>query len=1004
MRKLLSIFAICLTAAAVFASEWDLIRVSEPANPSSLYDLHFQLFSREGGYWIGAVPSGVKLPAGAVKLDEFDLNSGEYYSLSVESPQEIEKLTGFADILYREGNYIIIQAKNENLRSMPRLKAFWKHIDCNRKPMTVDFGSSDETEQFHPLVNEFVSEVSQTQYIAYVQSLQDVGTRNTITQGCNTAGNWILQQFQNMGLTTTTDPFTISSYTRYNIVGELIGQTYPDSIIFITGHYDATAGYPWSQEPNTPGADDNGSGVACVLESARILSQYDFAYTIRFVAFAGEEQGLYGSEDYVNNLVAQGARVKGCFNYDMIAYSGNDPLPPDLMIYSNNSPRSIAMAEKLEEAALTFTPGLLEPWVDIDPSVTYSDHSPFWDAGMPAILGIEEEAWGADFNPYYHTVQDLVTNCDMDYAVNVTKAAIAALGDYASPIITSGPALMVTSYQFTEITGNGNGAADPGEIMGLTVTLTNVGVDPAAGISAILNTTNQYLTISQNNSSYPNLNPQQAGNSVNQYVFSISASCPQNYTAGFTLNISAGGGYTGLGMLSVLVGDPVYSPQGPDQYGYSAFDIVDAGGPEFSWIEIDPVSGGAGTQINFTNDDQTVTLPLPFTFTYYGQDYTQVSVCTNGWLAMGQTTDTDYSNSQIPNNDGPPRMIAPFWDDLSPQVIGSVSHYYDSTEHVFIVEYLNVRQYSPTSAFESFQVILYDPIHFPTSTGDGQILFQYLDVTDPSSCTVGIENHNETVGLQYLYNNSYDIHSYPIGDSTAILFSTFTGGSPVTVTLTPFGTPIQIPTTGGSFNFNIAVQNNSTAPVNFDVWCNVTLPNGNIYGPVLGPVDLNINPGIIVNRDRTQAVPQGAPGGIYSYNAYAGTYPDVIWSQASFPFEKMDANLGIQNDGWDNWGDEFGIGDEQPNGIIPSKFSLNPAYPNPFNPQTSISFEIPARSYVSLKAFDILGRNIAVLAEGYYDAGAYTKTFSGSELASGIYFIRLETEKYTANQKILLIK
>lgn len=109
----------------------------------------------------------------------------------------------------------------------------------------------------------------------------------------------------------------------------------------------------------------------------------------------------------------------------------------------------------------------------------------------------------------------------------------------------------------------------------------------------------------------------------------------------------------------------------------------------------------------------------------------------------------------------------------------------------------------------------------------------------------------------------------------------------VTVNLTPYNPPIQVSSSGGSFEYNIAVTNPGGSSQTFDVWCMITLPNGSSYGPVLGPVNLTMPGGASNNRDRIQDVPATAPEGSYTFNAYTGDYPDVVWSSDSFPFEKL---------------------------------------------------------------------------------------------------------------------
>jgi predicted outer membrane repeat protein len=110
--------------------------------------------------------------------------------------------------------------------------------------------------------------------------------------------------------------------------------------------------------------------------------------------------------------------------------------------------------------------------------------------------------------------------------------------------------------------------------------------------------------------------------------------------------------------------------------------------------------------------------------------------------------------------------------------------------------------------------------------------------------------------------------------------------SPLTVGLIPLNPPIQIPPGGGEFQFNISIGNSGTIPITFDAWTNVTLPDGNLY-PLLMRPNLNLLPGGSLSRTVLQSVPAGAPTGIYSYNAYVGTYPTIIADSSSFPFQKL---------------------------------------------------------------------------------------------------------------------
>ena len=230
---------------------------------------------------------------------------------------------------------------------------------------------------------------------------------------------------------------------------------------------------------------------------------------------------------------------------------------------------------------------------------------------------------------------------------------------------------------------------------------------------------------------------------------------------------------------------------GPDDYGYYIYDNEDINyvlAPTYNWIEIDAREGGPGTHLNSltdggNNQDDVETINLPFTFTFYGQDYDQISICSNGWIAMGQTSMESFRNYQIPGVGGPSPMIAVFWDDLKLTNGGRVYTWYDQTEKKFYVEWSGVRTYQNNSP-ETFQAVLYDPSYYITPTGDGEILLQYKDFNNTSYgsyswdqihgnyCSVGIEDHTMTRGLQYTFNDIYHPAAMELGDERAILITT----------------------------------------------------------------------------------------------------------------------------------------------------------------------------------------------------------------------------------------
>ena len=251
-----------------------------------------------------------------------------------------------------------------------------------------------------------------------------------------------------------------------------------------------------------------------------------------------------------------------------------------------------------------------------------------------------------------------------------------------------------------------------------------------------------------------------------------------------------------------------------------------------------------------------------------------------------------------------------------------------------------------------------------------------------------------------------DTYAYGMGQSDVWLIKTDEEGtiSPLTITLTPFNPPIQIPGSGGSFEFNVEVTNIGIEPLTFDIWTMVTLPDGSIYGPIIEVSDFTALPNWSTDRDRVQNVPESAPTGNYTYDAYAGIFPDSIWSEDHFGFVKYPGFVGgffINN--WDCRGEDFG------NDCLISKIAANyalyPPSPNPFNPSTELTYSIQSSGDVTLDIFDITGKEVSTLIDGFQSAGSHNITWNAENFPSGIYFARLSSVNgQSQTQKLVLMK
>ena len=219
--------------------------------------------------------------------------------------------------------------------------------------------------------------------------------------------------------------------------------------------------------------------------------------------------------------------------------------------------------------------------------------------------------------------------------------------------------------------------------------------------------------------------------------------------------------------------------------------------------------------------------------------------------------------------------------------------------------------------------------------------------------------------------------------------------------------------TGGTLLYNIEAGNNETSPVTADIWADLTLPTGGSYGPIIGPVlDFTLNAGWSGDRDRELTVPAGLPptlAGTFSTNGYIGEYSDVICVQDSFTWEYVNDTAGdglLELGGlwFTSSGESFEDLRMAGTNVLPVAYSIHQSYPNPFNPTSTISFSLPEAGKITLSVYDVSGRLITTLVDGYRSAGVHDVTFDASDLASGIYLYRLEAGEFNATGKMVLMK
>lgn len=206
--------------------------------------------------------------------------------------------------------------------------------------------------------------------------------------------------------------------------------------VLLVAHLDSTSD---QERTLAPGADDNGSGAAGLMEAAALLRHYQFDRTIHLIWFSGEEQSRRGSEHFVLDYADWLPDVVGVINLDMFAFDwDNDRC---FEIHAGTLPESQQIGALFQEVIETYQLDLTFDFIDDENAYTFSDHFPFWQEGVPGVMVFEngfyqegETCGTADRNYRYHTTADTMTYINQDTGFSILQASIAALAYLAQPV------------------------------------------------------------------------------------------------------------------------------------------------------------------------------------------------------------------------------------------------------------------------------------------------------------------------------------------------------------------------------------------------------------------------------------------------------------------------------------------------------------------------------------------------------------------------------------------
>ena len=266
----------------------------------------------------------------------------------------------------------------------------------------------------HPDLIQMIEQVNTTTLKTYIQTIQDFGPHPTGSDAIDYVGEYLYNELSTMNVNVTYDSWEYEEKSGNSIIATHPGKQ-PDGIVIVCAHYDTLA--------ISPGADDDGSGVAGVLMMAKIMSEHTFNATVKFILFSGEEQGLLGSLSYAQKAREQDENIIGVLALDKIGYANN--AEDGRIIRHHADIGSDWMIEISKDISQRY-----EEYIDLEvisfPFDPSSDHKAFVDYGYDGSNLVEQT-----LNPYYHTSEDLLEHMNLTYLTNICKLTVGVISTIA---------------------------------------------------------------------------------------------------------------------------------------------------------------------------------------------------------------------------------------------------------------------------------------------------------------------------------------------------------------------------------------------------------------------------------------------------------------------------------------------------------------------------------------------------------------------------------------------
>ncbi len=378
-------------------------------------------FGQEQLYFTDEPPAPRAASRGARAPSRQESVSREQLHVVVQNGRQFQQHHPEVPVLHDRGRFLLVQLDPEEARKLKRkdktcygvLPLADGDVVFEERPRVARRGPA----AVDAAVKALVDLASEEGLEASVQELVAFPTRHSTSAGFTKASTLVRKKLTDLGYKTRLQTITVNGKKSRNVIADKAGLgPKPRGMVLATAHLDSVNLQDGAAAP-APGADDNGSGSAGVLEIALAFAQHRGVHDLRLILFGGEEQGLFGSTQYVASLKpAERARIRAVVNMDMIANLNSEAKT----VLIEGAPLSQSVIDGLSTAASLYTSLTVE--VSLKPFA--SDHVPFLDAKVPAVLTIE----GADSaNGDIHSADDTIDKLEFGLALEIVRMNIAYL-------------------------------------------------------------------------------------------------------------------------------------------------------------------------------------------------------------------------------------------------------------------------------------------------------------------------------------------------------------------------------------------------------------------------------------------------------------------------------------------------------------------------------------------------------------------------------------------------